>query len=81
MAPAYTLVGLGFDYKPSDKFTLFVSPVTARLVIVNDETLWYGSTDPELRVYGVKNGETTSLGVGDMLVCSTLHNWPRTSRS
>ncbi len=64
MAPAYTLVGLGFDYKPSDKFTLFVSPVTARLVIVNDETLWHGSTDPELRVYGVKNGENTSLELG-----------------
>lgn len=64
MAPAYTLAGLGIDYKPSDKFTLFVSPLTARLVIVTDETLWYGSTDPELRVYGVKNGETTSLELG-----------------
>jgi hypothetical protein len=33
-------------------------------VIVTDELLWGGSTDPELRVYGVKNGNTTELELG-----------------
>lgn len=64
MAPGYTLLGLGFDYKPNDKFTAFISPATARVVIVTDETLWGGSTDPELRVYGVKNGSTTEFELG-----------------
>jgi hypothetical protein len=64
LAPGYALLGLGFDYKPNDKFTAFISPATARLVIVTDETLWGGSVDPELRVYGVKNGNTTELEVG-----------------
>lgn len=64
LAPGYLLGGIGFDYKPNDKFTLFISPATARLVIVTDETLWGGSTDPDLRVYGVLNGNTTELEAG-----------------
>jgi Protein of unknown function (DUF3078) len=63
-APAYTLFGVGFDYKPNDKFNIFLSPATARLIIVTDESLWGGSEDPELRVYGVKNGNTTELELG-----------------
>jgi hypothetical protein len=64
MAPAYTLVGLGIDYRPNDNFSAFFSPATARLVIVQDETLFGGSTDPDLRVYGVLNGNTTELEMG-----------------
>lgn len=64
LAPGYALLGLGLDYKPNDNFSIFFSPVTTRLVIVTDETLWGGSTDPELRVYGVKNGSTTELELG-----------------
>ncbi len=64
LAPGYALLGLGLDYKPNDKFTAFISPATARMVIVTDEKLFGGSTDPELRVYGVKNGNTTELELG-----------------
>ena len=38
-APAFTLLALGIDYKPTDYFSIFISPVTARMVIVNDSTL------------------------------------------
>jgi hypothetical protein len=64
MSPGYLLGGVGFDYKPNDKLTVFMSPVTARLVIVTDKFLFGDSTDPELRVYGVKNGSTTELELG-----------------
>lgn len=64
LAPGYALLGVGMDYKPNDKFTAFVSPATARMVIVTDEKLFGGSTDPELRVFGVKNGNTTELEMG-----------------
>lgn len=37
--PAYVLLSPGLDYKPSDNFSLFVSPVTARWVIVGDDFL------------------------------------------
>lgn len=64
LAPGYALLGIGMDYKPNDKFTAFISPATVRMVMVTDEKLFGGSTDPELRVYGVKNGNTTELEAG-----------------
>jgi hypothetical protein len=38
-APAYLTVALGMDYKPTDYFSLFLSPATGRLVIVADQKL------------------------------------------
>ena len=39
LMPAYVLLSLGLDYKPADNFSLFVSPATARWVIVSDDIL------------------------------------------
>lgn len=39
LAPAYILGAIGMDYKPSEVFTLFISPITTKLTIVNDQTL------------------------------------------
>lgn len=39
LMPAYVLVSLGLDYKPTDNFSLFVSPATARWVIVGNDAL------------------------------------------
>lgn len=39
LAPAYTLLGLGFTYTPNKKFSAFLSPVTGKLTIVNDQDL------------------------------------------
>jgi hypothetical protein len=36
MAPAYLSFSLGMDYKPSEKFSLFLSPTSLRLTFVND---------------------------------------------
>ncbi len=38
-APMYVLLSLGLDYKPFDGFSVFVSPVTARWVIVPDDSI------------------------------------------
>lgn len=38
-APAYALVSPGLDWKPTSSFSLFVSPVTARWIIVTDNRL------------------------------------------
>jgi len=64
MAPGFLLGGVGMDYKPNDKLSIYMSPATARIIIVTDERLWGGSTDPNLRVYGVLNGETTEFELG-----------------
>ncbi len=39
MAPGYIGFGPGFTYKPVDYFSVFLSPATAQLVIVNDQRL------------------------------------------
>jgi hypothetical protein len=39
MAPAYLTLSIGFDYRPIDNFSLFISPVSARLTFVLDEEL------------------------------------------
>jgi hypothetical protein len=39
LAPAYILAAIGMDYKPNDKLTAFVAPLTSKNTIVNDETL------------------------------------------
>jgi hypothetical protein len=39
LAPAYLTFALGMDYKPNDNLTAFISPLTMRSTIVNDEYL------------------------------------------
>ncbi|HEX2533903.1 MAG TPA: DUF3078 domain-containing protein [Chitinophagaceae bacterium] len=39
LSPAYILTSAGMNYKPNDAFSVFLSPVTARWVIVKDDTL------------------------------------------
>ena len=39
LAPAYILGALGMDYKSGTYFSLFISPVTVKTTIVNDQTL------------------------------------------
>lgn len=39
LSPAYALVSAGLDYKPNNKFSMFLSPVTSRWVIVMNKAL------------------------------------------
>lgn len=39
LAPAFMLGSLGFDYKPKDNFSLFLSPVTGKFTLVRDQQL------------------------------------------
>ena len=66
LAPAYALLGVGLDYRPNDNFSVFFSPATARMVIVNDKKLFEG-LGPDDRVYGVLNGNTSELEMGGYL--------------
>ncbi|MEO5967570.1 MAG: DUF3078 domain-containing protein, partial [Ferruginibacter sp.] len=38
-APMYVLLSLGLDYKPVEGLSIFLSPITARWVIVPDQTI------------------------------------------
>lgn len=39
LAPAYLSLAVGMDYRPVDYFSVFISPATGRLIIVNNTTL------------------------------------------
>ncbi len=55
-APAYVLASIGMDYKPSNNFSMFISPITARYIIVNDQNL------ADAGSYGVDKAEYDGLG-------------------
>lgn len=55
LAPAYTLLGLGFTYKPNKAFSAFLSPATAKFTLVNDQVL------ANRGAYGVDAGVFDSL--------------------
>lgn len=58
LAPAYILASLGIDYKPSDAFTAFISPITSRTILVKDKAL------SDAGAFGVKPGKTVSYEFG-----------------
>jgi hypothetical protein len=61
LAPGYILLAFGFDYKPSDNFTLMLSPVTSKTTIVNNQTLAdAGAFGVEGAVYDALGNRTTA---------------------
>ncbi len=58
LAPAYTLAALGMDYKPSQKFTAFISPATYKLTIVMNDSL------ASIGAFGVDPGENIRHEIG-----------------
>jgi hypothetical protein len=77
MAPGYVIGAIGLDYKTKDNsFSVFISPVTSKTVIVNDQRLAndgaYGVTAAEYDSVGgvyviVKNGEMINSQFGGYL--------------
>ncbi len=51
MSPAYLNLSLGMDYKPSDHFSLYLSPLTSKMTIVMDDSL------SNVGAFGVKEGK------------------------
>jgi hypothetical protein len=70
LAPAYGLAAIGMDYKPNEILSLFISPLTIKMTIVNDQTLAdagaYGVAAAEYNAIGelTKNGLTTRAEYG-----------------
>ncbi len=62
LAPGYILLGLGFDYKPKDNFSAYLSPLMTKTTFVTDQDLYYGDEDAVL--YGVKAGENSLFQMG-----------------
>jgi hypothetical protein len=58
LAPAYIIISGGMDYRPSDKLSLFLSPITGRLTIVTDQEL------SDKGAFGVEKGSNTRSEMG-----------------
>lgn len=56
MAPAYTILAIGLDYKPNKRFSLFLSPLTGRTTYVFDQTL------ADAGAFGVAKAEYDASG-------------------
>jgi hypothetical protein len=58
LSPAYIILSAGFDYKPNDKFSMFISPLTSRTTLVMNKDLAAKGS------YGVPNGKNALYEVG-----------------
>lgn len=58
LSPAYTLLSVGMDYKPTPKFSMFLSPLTSRWVIITNNYL------SKQGLYGVPAGKHSVNEVG-----------------
>jgi hypothetical protein len=58
LAPAYILLSPGMNYKPNDDFSFFISPATARWVIVQNDSL------ASVAAFGVDSGKNSRFEFG-----------------
>ena len=70
MSPGYALLSLGLDFKPNKDFSLFLSPITSRWVIVTATGL--KTPGEKGGVYGVDAGKTVKNEIGAYLSANYL---------
>jgi hypothetical protein len=61
MAPAYTSLSVGFDYKPNKAISLLLSPLSGKMTIVNDDEL------SAIGAYGLEPGDRIRYEIGSFL--------------
>lgn len=72
LSPAYILASVGLDYKPSQSFSVFISPATARFIIVKDDSL------AAKGLYGVEKGKNLATEIGAFLSAAFLKDFNQT---
>lgn len=72
LSPAYILTSLGLDFKPNAALSIFISPVTARWLIVKDDTL------SAKGLYGVTPGEHSRSEFGAFLSANFIKELSKT---
>ena len=66
LAPAYFIVSVGMDWKPSDNISVFLSPVTSRWTLVKDDSLSAHGA------YGVDTGKMWRNEIGAYLTATCM---------
>ena len=72
LSPAYLLLGVGLDYKPTQNFSVYISPLTTRWVIVTDDTL------SAKGLYGLTPGSKTKSEFGAFVSAQYLKSLTKT---
>lgn len=72
LSPGYVLLSLGLEYKPNQNFSLFLSPITSRWVIVTATGLNHLTPTLKGNVYGVPSGKTINNEIGAYLNASYM---------
>ncbi len=72
LSPGYLTAAIGLDWKPSDKFSLFLSPATGKFTFVLDEDISTAVTDTanNKNRYGVDAGENLRAEFGASMVAA-----------
>lgn len=68
MAPAYSNLAFGIDYKPNDAYSFFMSPTTVRTTFVLDDSL------SNIGAFGVDKTKKTKIQVGAYFKASAKKN-------
>jgi len=58
LSPAYVILSVGFDYKPTDKLSMFISPLTSRSTIITNSVL------AQKGIYGIPAGQHSINEIG-----------------
>ena len=58
LSPAYVILSVGFDYKPTDKLSMFISPLTSRSTIISNSVL------AQKGIYGIPAGQHSINEIG-----------------
>lgn len=72
LSPAYVLLSPGLDFKPNQNFSLFLSPITARWVIVKNDSL------SAKGLYGVTPGKHSRSEFGAFVSANYLKEFNKT---
>jgi Protein of unknown function (DUF3078) len=73
LAPAYVLLSEGMDYKPNNNFSLFLSPITIRELIVKNDSL------AAVGAFGVDSGKTSRFELGAYVSVNYTTNLSKTA--
>ena len=73
LSPAYVLASIGMDWKPKENFSLFLSPATARWVIVSNDSL------SSIGAFGVDTGKHVKFQLGAFASINFVANLSKTA--
>lgn len=74
LSPGYLTAALGLDWKPNDKFSLFLSPATGKMIFVIDDSISNKLVDTvnNKNLYGNIVGDKMRTEFGAMIIASLV---------